>query len=177
MWGELIKVGEALGELRMKGARQVPNVLINKISVPSCRRGQLEHRASRRALGGASTAPGSWAGPMRTAYASSHTEACSRPGPVVGSVGVLEQVRPRPAIGELPAVTGAQTEAQRDQSCDGQRDPPGSEEASGKRRQMTWVFKIKRSQEGQARKRKQRELGSGGLRAPSIQEKRRAKQA
>lgn len=41
---------------------------------------------------------------------------------------------------------------------------------------MTWVLKMKRSQEGQSRKRKQRELGSGGLRAPSIQEKRRAEQ-
>ena len=134
MWGELIKAGEALRELRMKGTRQVPNVLINKILVPSCQRGQLVHPVSRRALEGASTALGSWAGPMRTTYATSHTEACSGPGPVVGSVGVLEQVRPRPALGELPVVTEAQTEAQCDQSCDGRRDPPGSEEASGKRR-------------------------------------------
>lgn len=153
MWGELIKVGEELRELRMKGTRQVPNVLINKILVPSCQRGQLVHRVSWRVLGGVSAAPGSWAGPMRTAYAT------SGPGPVVDSVGVLEQVRRRLALGELPAVTEVQTEAQRGQSCDGRRDPPGSEEASGKSRQMTWFLKMKRSQEGQSRKRKQRELG------------------
>lgn len=105
MWGELIKVGEVLGEWRMKGARQVPNVLINKISVPSCRRGQVVHRVSRRALGGVSTAPGSWVGPMRTTYATSHTKACSGLGRGVDSVGILEQVRHRPARRELPVVT------------------------------------------------------------------------
>ena len=71
---------------------------------------------------------------------------------LVDSLGVLEELRHRPALRELP---WGQTVAQCDQSCDGHRDPPGSEEASRKSRQMTWVLKMKRSREGQSRKRRQ----------------------
>lgn len=105
--GELIKVGDALGEPRREGVRQMPELLINKIAVPRSRRGQ-----TGLAVPGALRDVrllASWARPLRSPYATSHTEARSGLGPVRGSVRDTEPVGPRPALRELLVVTKAQS--------------------------------------------------------------------
>lgn len=89
--------------------------------------------------------------PVRTTYATSHTEAGSGLGPVVDSVGNTEldqtQASPKGAPGGDRSTDSV---TQCGQDCDGWRSPEeaeiqlGSEKASKRRRQMTWVLKDKK---------------------------------
>lgn len=144
----------------MEGARQVPNVLINKIlgpsccvlgvpgllggpSAPSCLSGQLEPRTQLLARGWAL----SWV-----------------------TTGTSSQVRPGPALQKLLVVTEAQTGrvTQCDWGCDGreaqrkQGPSLGSGKASRRRKQVTGSSRMTRNKRhGPGRENK--ELEAGGV--------------
>lgn len=143
VWGELIKVGDALTELRIKGARQEANVLINKTSVPRRRPGGE--------LGGAPAEPR----PSDPLIHNFSPEACSGWGSEPG--------RTQARFGKLLVGTEAQTVPPRVPRPVTGGEPRGESyrpelRAASRRKGLAWVLTDERSQ----RDGRGREHGEGG---------------